>query len=322
MSKLLIDVHHHARPLEYNEALAAVGLTTFAGRPPGQWARERALDLMERNGVGTTILSSPDSESAFAHEALGISMSRRINEMYAGLIASDGKRFGGFASLPLPHVDAALRELAFSLDELQLDGVFLGTNHAGIYLGDPRFDPVFQELDRRGAVVFVHPASPRTTKPEGLNLPGWLIDFSADTTRCIANLIAADIPARFPNIRFIMSHAGGFAPYMLFRLATYEILDAVPGNVPTVEFAMNKVETALKSFYYDTTQSAHPTTLKLLLDLVGAEKIVFGTDHPQVTDSLYEASVAGVRAFTNDNPGSDGCIRENALRLFPRLAGS
>ena len=319
MKKALIDIHHHARPAGYSEALASVGIRSVAGRPILEWECQRALDLMDKNGIGTAVLSSPDSESAFAHKHLAVNLSRQINEMYAEISARHKGRFGGFASLPLPHMDESLAELEFAMDHLRLDGVFFSSNHAGLYPGDARLDPLMCELERRNAVVFVHPASPPTTKPEGLDLPGWLIDFPSDTTRCIANLIKGDVPKRFPNVKFIFSHAGGFAPFMPFRFATFGVLGAEKNAVPSFEEATVRVEKALQSFYYDTAQAAHPATLKLLVDLVGPDHILFGSDHPQVPDEIFAATASAVSKFAADVPAAAGCLRDNAVRLLPRF---
>jgi predicted TIM-barrel fold metal-dependent hydrolase len=314
----LIDVHHHARPVGYIDALAKVGITAVGGRPIPQWQREPTLELMDRHGIATAILSSPDTESAFRDLALARSMSRRINEMYGGLIADAPERFGGFASLPLPHVDDALAEIAHALDVLKLDGVLLSSNHAGIYPGDPRFDPVLEELDRRHAVVFVHPATPANAGAVGLDLPGWLVEFVADTTRCISNLIARDVPRRFPNIRFIFSHAGGAAPYIAFRLASYGVMRSQAGAT-SFEAGELAASSALRSFYFDSALSAGSATIRMLMDVAGKDKVLFGTDHPQVPASVMTATVDGYRAVSEREPDGERIVRANAEALFPRL---
>jgi predicted TIM-barrel fold metal-dependent hydrolase len=314
----LIDVHHHARPVGYIDALAKLGITAVGGRSIPQWQREPTLELMDRHGIATAILSSPDTESAFRDLALARSMSRRINEMYAGLIADAPARFGGFASLPLPHVDDALAEMAYALDVLKLDGVLLSSNHAGIYPGDPRFDPVLEELDRRRAVVFVHPASPVNAGATGLDLPGWLVEFVADTTRCISNLIARDVPGRFPNIRFIFSHAGGAAPYIAFRLASYGVMRDPAGQAPFAD-AERASASALRSFYFDSALSAGSATIRLLMEVAGPDKVLFGSDHPQVPAGVLAATVDGYLAASEREPDGERILRANAEALFPRL---
>lgn len=314
----LVDVHHHARPVGYIDALAKIGITAVGGRVIPQWERNRALELMDSNGIATVMLSSPDTEHAFRHADLAVGLSRRINELYAELMARDRVRFGGFASLPLPHVDAALSELEYALDVLRLDGVLLSSNHAGIYPGDPRFDPVLAELDRRDAVVFVHPASPANAQAIQLDLPGFLVEFVADTTRCIANMIAKDVPTRFPHIKFIFSHAGGIAPYFAFRLGAFGVMRHPAGQKNFVEEAP-KAYAALRSFYYDTALSAHPATLRLLAEIAGADHVLFGSDHPQVPEDIFSATAKAVADFAASEPGCRGYANENACRLFPRL---
>lgn len=319
MTLPLIDVHHHARPAGYTEALASVGIRSVGGRPVMDWEYGPALELMDTNSIQTAILSSPDVESAFSHKTLAVRLSRDINEMYAGLIAKDGSRFGGFASLPLPHVDEALAELSYALDTLKLDGVFFSSNHAGIYPGDSRFDPVLAELDRRKAVVFVHPASPPMGRPNELGLPGWLVEFPSDTTRCIANLIAADVPGRFPGIRFIFSHAGGFAPFFPFRLAAYGVMRDDAKSPVDYEQALGHIQRCLRSFYFDTALSAHPATLSILQEMVGGDRILFGSDHPQVPLPLIKVCSDTVLHVSKSQPALSGVAHVNALALLPRL---
>lgn len=314
----LIDVHHHARPPRYAETLARAGITQQADRPVPEWTREESLEMMERHDIATAILSLPDAEYVCRDPDIAYQLSRGVNEMFADLIAAMPDRFGGFGNIALPHLDLALREIGYALDTLKLDGVLLNSNYGGVYPGDPRFDPVFEELNRRSAVVFVHPAFPIHDASPNLSLPPYLLEFVIDTTRCIANLIERDIPGRFPKIRFIFSHAGGVAPYLLFRFAC---VDAMRGRDSDPDFGAlrGKYANALAQFYYDTAMSASSHTLTTLIDIAGPNHVLFGTDYPRVPPTVINATANGVMAI------SDHAVRNrighvNAEGLFPRLS--
>jgi predicted TIM-barrel fold metal-dependent hydrolase len=311
-----IDVHHHARPPRYAETLARVGVTQQADRPVPEWRKEESLEMMERHGIAMAVLSLPDAEYVCRDRDVAHRLSRGVNEMFAELIATLPDRFGGFGNIGLPHLDLALPELAYALDELKLDGILLNSNYGGVYPGDPRFDPVFAELDRRKAIVFVHPAFPAGESSTTLALPPYLLEFIIDTTRCIANLLNHDIPARFPNIRFIFSHAGGVAPYIPFRFACVDAMQQRP-NSPPFEPMVEKYTRALRGFYYDTAMSAAATTLATLAEIAGPDHILFGTDYPRVPPNAIDATGRNVLGLT-DEKQREAIVRGNALDLFPR----
>src|SRR6478672_7063264 len=161
----LIDFHHHARPAAFFEALADSGRTTMGGRPfPPAWTIANALCLMDRARIATAVVSAPDADLLYRDRTVALRLSRLLNELFAATIQSQPRRFGAFASLPMPHVEDSLKEIAFVLDELRLDGVMLSTSYDGRYLGSPGFDALLAELDRRRAAIFVHPVTPMGLK--------------------------------------------------------------------------------------------------------------------------------------------------------------
>lgn len=313
-----IDVHHHARPPRYAETLARAGVTQQADRPVPEWRKEESLEIMERHGIATAVLSLPDAEFVCRDPQIAYRLSRSINEMFAELIATLPERFGGFGNIALPHLDLALPEIGYALDVLKLDGVLLNSNYGGVYPGDSRFDPVFVELDKRKAIVFVHPAFPAGEASTTLKLPPYLLEFVIDTTRCIANLLAHDIPARFPGIRFIFSHAGGVAPYLPFRFACVDAMRKPDAN-RSFDMRQDSYINALRGFYFDTAMSAATTTLSTLAAVAGGDHILFGTDYPRVPDEAIEGTAKGVLGLA-DELQRVSIIRDNALALFPRLA--
>ena len=274
---------------------------------------------MDEVGIETAVLSAPDADLLYRDRAIALRVSRLLNELFAQVATDRPGRFGGFASLPMPHLDDTLREMAYALDVLKLDGVMLSTSYDGCYLGDARIDPLLHELDRRHCVVFVHPVSPMGMQQMALDFPASLLEYAFDTTRCITNLIRFDSPLRFPNIKFIFSHAGGAAPYLLSRLS---LLDSflVPGHVLQVEEDRAKIARGIRHFYYDTALSANDLVLTALKQIVGYEHVVFGSDYPQVPTNFIRASVGAiVESSMVDIVERDHIAFNTGLALLPRL---
>src|SRR6202012_523726 len=212
-----IDVHHHILPdffwRETNEGDNPVG-----GIAPPPWSKDAMISYLDDAGTNVAITSISTPGVHMGNDAKARDLARRVNEYSAKLIHEGPDRLRGFAALPLPDVDGALRELEHALDTLKLDGVVLFSNARGIYLGDKLFTPFFEELERRKAVVFVHPTASPDPSAHTLGLPDTLIDFTADTTRAVAQLHYGNTFARTPNIKYIFSHAGGTIPFVATRL--------------------------------------------------------------------------------------------------------
>ena len=272
--------------------------------------------MMDRQGIATAVTSVSAPGVHFGDDAAARDLARRCNELSAKLVADHPTRFGAFAVLPLPDVKGALLELEHALDVLRLDGVvLLGSQSDGRYLGDPRFDDLMVELDRRGAVAFVHPAVPKSSESLPLDIPGAAIEFTFDTTRAALNLVWNGVVDRCPNVRFILSHAGGAIPYLAYRISLIGGLPQARARMPQGPLV------ALKRFHYDTALSASPLPLRSLQELVPPEQILFGSDFPFAPELVTRASVDGLASY----PGFDAAARArveraNALALLPRLA--
>jgi NADPH:quinone reductase-like Zn-dependent oxidoreductase/predicted TIM-barrel fold metal-dependent hydrolase len=208
-------------------------------------------------------------------------LARRCNEFSAEMIRAHPERYAGFACLPLPDVDGALGELSYALDDLELDGVVLFSNSHGVYLGDPRFTPLFDELQRRQAVVFVHPNPSPDPSAHSLGLPDSLIDFPADTTRAIAQLHYGNTLARTPDVKYVFSHAGGTVPYLAGRFGIVDEMNVVPGAAERGSAA----ET-FRRLYWDTALSWGDPVLRMLREVVGLDRVVFGSDFPYLRRDL------------------------------------
>jgi len=310
-----IDVHHHILPAAYVSALARLGITGGGGLPFPGWSVDDAIGLMDRHGIQSAVTSISSPGVHFGDAAAARDLARRCNEISARLVSDHPARFGGFAILPLPDVDGALRELEHALDTLRLDGVvLLASQQDGRVLGDPAFDELFVELDRRRAVVFVHPTIPKSSETIPIDVPGFAAEFTFDTSRAILNLIWSGTAERCPNLRVIFSHAGGTAPFLAWR---WSLLDFLPA---TRERAPRGVLHYLKGFFYDTALSANPHALRSLCELVPPTQILFGSDFPFAPEPVIDMSVDGLTRYDGFDAAARGAIeRGNAVALLPRL---
>jgi len=309
-----IDVHHHIVPPEYVKALAKLGITESAGIPFPHWNAETALDVMDRQGIKVAITSISYPGVYFGDLAFARELARRCNEMSARLISDHSQRFGAFAVLPLPDVEASLLELEYALDTLQLDGVTMSSSIGNKYLGDPSSDALYSELNRRRTVVFVHPAVPPGSDVLKLILPPSLIEFTFDTTRAVASLLFSGTLERYPDIRFILSHAGGTVPYLAWRISLGEWLPGISEKVP------QGVITYIKRLYYDTALSTTRYTLRSLQELIDISHILFGSDYPFLPEPVVSATISDFQSYDGFTEQDRRVIEwGNALSLFPRL---
>ncbi|WP_076813508.1 amidohydrolase family protein [Pseudofrankia asymbiotica] len=309
-----IDVHQHANPPASRQWLIDHGLLPPSGGPPwAQWDLASTLQIMDQTGVAAAVLSGPVPAEFLSGLTADLirEMTRIGNDGLAEVVRSQPKRFGFFAYLPLTQVDIALEAAAYALDTLKADGVSVNMHAAGLYLGDPSFDPVLAELNRRKAVVFTHPFN--LAGCGGTPVAEFLVDFLADTTRAAVKMVLAGTLTRFPDIRWILPHGGGFFPYMAGRLQLGTYLGAGVDEATAVR--------ALKRFYYDTAMPTSPHATPSLLAAAGADRILYGSDWPAAT---ADGARLNARAIDTD-PFLDAATRrrvnrENAQRLLPALA--
>ncbi len=307
-----IDVHHHILPPDGVATLKRNGMTTAGGVAFPDWSPQTSLSVMDQSEIAAAITSMPYLYSADISPSRDFM--RSCNEFSARLVSDYPKRFGSFAVLPLPDAEAAIQELEYALDQLQLDGIVLPTNVGGRYLGDPVFDELFAELNRRKAVVFIHPVDPPGECLTDLKFPTSLIEFVFDTTRAIANLIYSGTLERCPDIRFIVAHAGGTVPYLAWRISLLQHKAGMQEKVP------QGVMTYLERLYYDTALSAAPGALRSLQELVEPSQILFGSDYPFAPEILTALTISGLKNYTGfDKQTLKSIEHANALKLFPRI---
>jgi predicted TIM-barrel fold metal-dependent hydrolase len=302
-----IDVHSHFATPSWSARVAATpkGLNgVWRG-----WTPATSIEYMDRGGVATSLISITMPGVWFGDDNEARRLARECNE-YGTKLAGDYRgRFGLFASLPLPDIDGSLREIEYAFDTLRAVGVGLLTNHGDKWLGDPFFAPIFEELNRRKAVVYTHPTVASCCYSLVPGVGEQAIEYGTDTTRTIASLLVSGAAARYTDVRFIFSHAGGTMPFLIHRfqgLTSPDGTNALP-NGPVYE---------LRRFYYDTAQAYESAPMGALSKVVPVSQILFGTDCPY---SNIEADVNGLQAsgvFTAADLRAIG--RDNALRLFPQ----
>ena len=310
-----IDVHHHVLPDFYIEAQRGAGITGTAYRGFPEWTPEKSLAVMEANDIDAAILSFTSPGIWFGDIAQTRDLARRCNDYLARLARDRPGRFGGFAFLPLPDIDAALAETRRALDDLGLDGIALLTSVDNRYVGDPDFEPLYAELDRRAAVAFVHPCYPAGTEAQGWNIPRMLIDYPFETTKVAVNLILNGVTTRWPNIRFILPHSGGTLPFLAHRIAIFDEATAFRDNYPEGALA------CIRRFWFDTALSGDGTPLAALHDVADPSRILYGSDYPYVSENAVASETAGLDAWTE--PARAQAVRRgNAETLLPQYAAA
>ncbi|WP_436535224.1 amidohydrolase family protein [Actinoplanes sp. HUAS TT8] len=295
----LIDVHAHFVTDAY---AAATGIERPDGMPGWPaWSAAEHLDLMARGGIDKAYLSV-SSPGVLENRALA----REVNEFGAQQKAKYPDKFGHFASLPLPDVDASIAEATYALDDLDADGVVVETNHNGVYPGDARYEPLWAELDRRSALIFVHPTSPPHAEEIALGRPRPMLEFLFDTARAASDLIFSGVLTRYPAIRWVLTHGGGALPLLADRMQLFQAL--VPGAADVQESVVDQ----LSRVWFDMAGTPFPRQIPALEAAFGTSRLVYGSDYCWTPAPLALAQIDTIddswRALTSDN----------AERLFNR----
>jgi 6-methylsalicylate decarboxylase len=274
-----IDVHHHLFPPEYRAAIDAMHVANLAA-----WTVQQSLEEMGKGGIAISLLSVSTPGVWFGEAGQARKLARVVNDYGARLVGDHPGKFGLFAALPLPDTEGSLREIEYALDTLKAPGIGLMTSYqvAGSdrWLGDASFAPVWEELNRRKAVVYTHPDTPGCCGNLKDDVGPGTIEWATATTRTIASLLFSGTAAKYPNIRWIFSHGGGTAPFLLSRFLRQE------KDMKEPQSKLPKgVLYELKKFYYDTAQANHPGALAALLKLAPVSQVLYGTDYPFRTAS-------------------------------------
>jgi predicted TIM-barrel fold metal-dependent hydrolase len=307
----IIDVHSHPI-LPFGQ-----GAPMAPGIKQPDWSVERALSYMDEHDISACVLSDPDAANhTTGQEARDIA--RRINETLAGIVSKHPNRFGAVATLPGRDAGGALAEIVYALDTLKMDGVSTSASINAVYLGEPQFDPWFEELNRRGSTLFVHPTITKAALTLLNGLDPSVIEFMFDTTRMIVNMVATGAKKRFSNIKIISTHGGGTIPYLVTRIQTLEHTFGVgPGRL---ELSPEQVREGIASFYYDLTAATSEAQLGAILKLVPVSRLLMGLDFPFMPKSTFSPAIADIGRYAVFSEADlQSLSYGNAGRLYPAL---
>ena len=301
-AKSRIDVHHHFVPPFHAEVMA---VRRAGGRPP-KWSVQMSLEEMDKSGIATAVFSLVQPASWFADDVpLSRKLQRECNEFAAKTILDHPGRFGQFATISPPDVEHSLKEIEYSFDTLKADGIGLMTSYGDKYLGDPSYAPIYEELNRRKALVYVHPTTPACCANLVPGIPTSAIEYATDSTRTIAHLVFGGVAEKFPDIRWMFSHSGGTLPFLTGRFIRLAHDRKVADPLP-----------AFRKFYYELAQGNTPGQIAALLKMVPISQVLYGTDYPFRLGAEVNDAIAAY-GFGGDDIRS--IEREVALKLMPRL---
>jgi predicted TIM-barrel fold metal-dependent hydrolase len=312
MTSAKIDVHFHVIPPFYRDAVYAAGTGPAIGRYP-EWTPELAIEIMDKHGIAVAMTSVAQPGVGFLSGDAAFALARRCNDYGAELMGRSRGRFGAFALVPMHDIDRAVAECRYCLDDLRHEGVCLFASYGEKFLGDAAFDPMMEFLNEHAAVVFVHPTLHPSSRSLALPWPAFMIEYVFDTSRAAMNLVFSGTLARYPDIRFILAHAGGTLPYVAWRLSVAPMIDA---RLPQLSRA--DIMQAFTRFWYDNALACGPETFGALSRVAAADRIVFGSDWPFCNDRVLAEEVAAFTApgfLAAEQVRAIG--RENALKLFP-----
>jgi 6-methylsalicylate decarboxylase len=310
-----IDVHAHYFPAEYLDRLdhhAGTRVNQFFRKAElsseGFSGLDRHIRNMDLAKVDLQVLSVSGQLPYFANENSGVDAASFANDFYAGIVREYPKRFAAFACTPLPHVQASIDEMKRALDELGMVGVTAGTAVLGKSIADPAFDGFLAELNRRKTVLFIHPIGGNAGSPmiESAKLT-WPIGAPLEDTICMLQFMQANIPSRFPDIKIILPHLGGFAPFLIARL------DQLHDHFLPVSAAPPSIQA--KYFWYDTV-NANPASLRCTQEAVGTNHLLFGTDYPFWRDDAFRLCADYIREAGLSKADVDCILDGNAQKLL------
>lgn len=318
----VIDVHCHYVPEEYRQAQMDAGRYTIDGWPMPAWSIEQQIEDMDRMSIEAAVLGLSSPSLSWGDINKAIYLARNTNELGATAAQAYPKRLGFFAILPIPDVDASLAEIEYAFDALHADGVVFHSNSDGVYLGDPILDPLMAELDRRKAVVHIHPVKPSAVPTGVLDaIPIPTFEFMFDSTRAVANMIYNGTLARNPDIKVICPHMGTLLPLLIGRMAGSIKLLVGLNNWPE-DRAVPNITGDLKNLYYDSGGAYNlDIQIPALKGIARADRILFGSDYPHTRVEIVTNRLEGLRTTgTLTEEEKVGVLRNNALTLFPRFA--
>lgn len=322
VSAQMVDVHSHIILPEYREVLKAHGAELEETFPLPEWNVERHIAFMDSAGIRTAVLTMPAPQPYYGDAGESAACIRRVNEVSAEIKQRYPERFKFCASLPLPDVEAAIREAVYALDTLGADGVKLATNSRGQYLGDEALDPLMEILNERHAVVILHPHRPTPYPKEVIDTtPLAMYEYPAETTRAVVNMLARNVLVRYPNLKVVVPHCGSFLPLALPRMKSILPAMVKQGYMQPIDWEGN-----LSRLYFDLAGNPTMEVLRSLLTLTTPDHILYGSDYPYLPDAVLKANLQRLKqtlASDKELAGyADLFLWKNAEDLFVRCAAA
>lgn len=306
----VIDVHSHIITPEFVTALESEGRVMDEGFPLPKWGAEAQLQWMDEAGVETAVLTlaAPQPTSA--------AVVRATNEAAAQLKREHPDRFRFCAALPLPDVDAAIREAVYALDTLKADGIKLATNAFGQYLGAPELDTLFAVLNERQAFIILHPHRPEPVNREVMQqTPLAMQEYLSETTRAVANMISRNVLARYPDVKVVVPHCGAYLPLAVPRMKSLTPVMQANKLVGDIDWDAN-----LAALYYDLAGAHSPEVIRMLLTITTPDHLLYGSDYPYVAPQVLTASLKRMKQYLTDEPDlapfKDMILWKNAHQLL------
>ena len=310
----VIDVHAHMIPQSYLDCLAKHDALLDEDFPIPHWDIDEHLKFMDDAGIACSVLTLPAPQPWFGDNAESARIIRQVNEEMAAVKAQHEGRFLFCAALPLPDVDAAIREAIYALDTLHADGVKLASNSRGLYLGDPALDPLMEVLNERGAVIITHPHKPATNNETLTSVvPLASYEYLAETSRAILNMVEHNVMVRYPRLKVVVPHCGSFLPLAIPRMQSLMPVMNGVGYLQGVDIAKN-----LEALYYDLAGAATPETIRELLTITSPSHLLYGTDYPYVKAPILIRNLSALKNNLQEivPQDVDQVLRENAVKLF------
>ncbi len=292
MAQGVIDVHSHLIPSEFTQALKQEGRLMDEGFPIPRYDVEQHLKWMDEAGIKTSVLTlaAPQPRSA--------EVVRKTNITAARLKREHEGRFMFCAALPLPDVDAAIREAKYALDTLKADGIKLATNADGLYLGAPELDTLFSVLNERKAVVILHPHRPEPVNPQVMQqTPLAMQEYLSETTRAVTNMISRNVLARYNDVKVVVPHCGAYLPLAIPRMKSLTPVMQANKLVGEIDWQAN-----LASLYYDLAGAHSPEVIRMMLTITTPDHLLYGSDYPYAAPQVLTAGMERMKKYLTTEP--------------------
>ena len=311
-----IDFQAHYLPPSYYDFLAEEGLFCPDGFPTPQWDEAWQQEMMGELGIAYALLSVSSPSLWTKDPARTRTLARKVNDEGAEIVSRAPGNLGFLATLPLPEVSAAINEARRCLDTLHAGGVGLMTNYGGVYLGDRSLDPILAELNGRGALAVLHPTKPAVTVPNvNQEIPVPAFGYFVETTRTVLNLVQNDTFARYPDIRWVIPHAGAFLPILADRFESFALMLRFADPDRRVDILAD-----MAHVYYDLAGFSEPKQLAMLFRNVDETHLLYGSDTPYTDISACVGQAEALEETPKLTERQKALLfTENALTLLPDL---